>query len=71
MIVGSGGNAGNQPGVAVTRALGAGEISSKSLRRLITREAGLGFITACILGTVAFLRVLVEVIQGSYVNQRH
>mmetsp|Transcript_60808 Transcript_60808/g.166993 ORF Transcript_60808/g.166993 Transcript_60808/m.166993 type:complete len:282 (-) Transcript_60808:411-1256(-) len=67
MIVGSGGNAGNQPGVAVTRALGAGEISSKSLWRLITRETGLGFITACILGTVAFFRVLVEVI----LNQRH
>ena len=44
----------------MTRALGAGEIPQSTLRKLVAREAGLGFITASVLGGVAALRVLVE-----------
>jgi len=39
MIVGTGGNAGNQPGVAVTRALGLGIPPKKVLWKIMRREA--------------------------------
>jgi len=60
MIVGTGGNAGNQPGVAVTRALALGNVSTRTLRRIVLREAGLGLATASALTIVGFLRVVVE-----------
>ena len=37
MLVGTGGNAGNQPGVMITRALGSGELSGPGvLRRVVS-----------------------------------
>ena len=60
MIVGTGGNAGNQPGVMTTRALASGAIDRSTLARLFRREAALGSITAGILATMAFVRVLAQ-----------
>merc|ERR1712232_741122 len=56
---GTGGNAGNQPGVAVTRALGLGGTTrDKSvLRRILVKEASLAVVTASVLAGVAFIRV--------------
>jgi len=59
MLVGSGGNAGNQPGVMVTRALSTGEIRGR-VRQLLRKELTLAFITASTLGILGFLRVLMD-----------
>jgi magnesium transporter len=61
MIVGSGGNAGNQPGVMVTRALGLGEFNKPGLlRAFVRREGAVIAVIATILAVFSFLRVLVE-----------
>ena len=61
MIVGSGGNAGNQPGVLVTRALGSGELSRPgALRDLVFKECSVSVAIASILGIFSFFRVLAE-----------
>lgn len=80
MLVGTGGNAGNQPGVTITRALGIeaggdphgggaptegaaappGGISPEQFWALIQRESILALTVACVLGTIAFIRVIVE-----------
>lgn len=61
MIVGSGGNAGNQPGVMVTRALGIGEFQRPGLlREFIKREGTVISIIATILALFSFIRVLIE-----------
>ena len=58
MIVGTGGNAGNQPGVAVTRALGLGSVDTPTLWKIARKELGLGLVTSSILAACAFGRVL-------------
>lgn len=60
MIVGTGGNAGNQPGVMTTRALSIGKFSRAQLNRLLRREAVLGLCTGFVLAVLAFFRVLVQ-----------
>jgi len=57
MLVGTGGNAGNQPGVMVTRALSMGSIP---IRQLLKREFILACLTATLLSLLGFLRVLAE-----------
>jgi cation transporter-like permease len=62
MVVGTGGNAGNQPGVMVTRALSTYRSTDAPfpIWRLLFKEIGLGFISALCVALTAFLRVLVE-----------
>lgn len=60
MIIGTGGNAGNQPGVAVTRALGLGRADRATIRSIIARETLIGLITSTVLTAIAFGRVVVE-----------
>jgi magnesium transporter len=57
MLVGTGGNAGNQPGVMVTRALATGQLDMK---KLLYKEFKTGIFTSAILCLIAFFRVLVE-----------
>ncbi len=57
MLVGTGGNAGNQPGVMVTRALATGELN---VRKLLLKEMTIAFFTASTLALIAFLRVWME-----------
>lgn len=61
MVVGTGGNAGNQPGVMVTRALSTRRSNSPfPIWRLLLKEVGLGLVAGlCVAGT-AFFRVLME-----------
>jgi cation transporter-like permease len=59
MLVGSGGNAGNQPGVMVTRALSTGELRGK-VKPLLRKEAVLALITATTIGVLGFCRVLMD-----------
>lgn len=60
MIVGTGGNAGNQPGVMITRALGAKEVNKSNLNAILWKEFKLAVCSAFLLGTVAFLRVFLS-----------
>ena len=61
MLVGTGGNAGNQPGVMVTRALGNGELKEPGvLRRVVSKESRISFTIATILGSISFVRVEIE-----------
>jgi len=57
MLVGTGGNAGNQPGVMVTRALASGTVP---IGRLFLKEAFLGALTAVVMAALATIRVYVE-----------
>jgi cation transporter-like permease len=59
MIVGTGGNAGNQCSVMVTRALALG-MGDAEVVRVIKKEAPIAFITAITLGMFAFMRVAIE-----------
>lgn len=60
VIVGTGGNAGNQPGVMATRALSMEELSRKDLWRFIVKELKIAFMTASVLGVTMFVRVLAQ-----------
>jgi len=59
MLVGSGGNAGNQPGVMVTRALSTGEMRG-NVKKLLRKEVVMAFITATVIGVLGFCRVLMD-----------
>jgi len=63
MLVGSGGNAGNQPGVAVTRMIATGEIKG-NVMRLLRKEFLISLITASAVGGTGFLRVYIA--EGDY-----
>jgi cation transporter-like permease len=58
-LVGSGGNAGNQPGVMVTRALANRELQGPAVTKLLRRELVVATCTALIMGSLGFCRVLV------------
>jgi len=61
MIVGAGGNAGNQPGVMLTRALAKDrDFITRHLRRVLHTEFILAIVQGTVLGVLAFARVLVE-----------
>ena len=60
VIVGTGGNSGNQPGVAVTRALGLGKVDSHTMSHIVRKELILAVVTATVLAIVAFIRVIAE-----------
>lgn len=59
MVVGTGGNAGNQCSVMVTRALALG-MADKEVVRVIKKEIPIALLTAVILAVVSFARICVE-----------
>jgi Mg/Co/Ni transporter MgtE len=59
MIVGTGGNAGNQCSVMVTRALALG-MSDREVMRVVHKESPTALLTGLILALFAFLRVVLE-----------
>ena len=58
MLVGAGGNAGNQASVLVIRGLATGEISSRAPLDYIWGETKVAFVMACIMVSAGFLRVI-------------
>ena len=59
MVVGTGGSAGNQAIMAVTRALGSGSSVGYDVKcRMLRREAAMACVTSSVLGVVAGIRVL-------------
>lgn len=59
MLIGTGGNAGNQSGAVVVRGLATGEIGRKNGIRVLFREFKIAIIMALILGMLGFARVYV------------
>lgn len=57
MMQGTAGNAGNQPGVMVTRALSLGQLQ---LDRLLMKELPVCAITSLVLGVVSYFRIILE-----------
>jgi len=55
LIVGIGGNTGNQAATTVTRALAMGEVKVRDLGRVVLREVRIGAMLGLSLGTIAFL----------------
>lgn len=54
LIIGTGGNTGNQAATTVTRALALGDVSPRDTFRVLWQEVRTGFTLGLILGTVAF-----------------
>lgn len=59
MLIGTGGNAGNQSGAVVVRGLATGEIGRKNGIRVLLREFKIAIVMAAILAALGFLRVFV------------
>lgn len=59
MLIGTGGNAGNQSGAVVVRGLATGEIDRKNGLRILFREFKIGIVMAFILAVLGFARVYV------------
>ena len=59
MLVGAGGNAGNQASVRVIRGLAVGTLNKRTLRAFLWTEAKMGVALSLILGLAGFLRALV------------
>ncbi len=55
LLIGTGGNTGNQAATTVTRALALGDLGPRDVRAVLAREARTGFSLGLILGTVGFL----------------
>jgi cation transporter-like permease len=59
MLVGAGGNAGNQASVGVVRGIAVGTIHRSNIRRFLGREFAMGLALSIILGMAGFLRASV------------
>lgn len=59
MLVGAGGNAGNQASVGVVRGLAVGTIDRSNVSRFLRRELAMGLALSIILGIAGFLRAAV------------
>lgn len=57
MLIGTGGNAGNQSATLVIRGLATGEISRKNALRVLIREFGMSIVIAVVLFAVTFSRI--------------
>jgi magnesium transporter len=60
LLIGTGGNTGNQAATTVTRALALGDVGPRDLAKVLARELRVGFSLGLLLGSVAF--VLVNVV---------
>ena len=59
MLVGAGGNAGNQASVRVIRGLAVGTLNERTLKPFLWTEAKMGLALSAILGLAGFLRAMV------------
>ena len=54
LLIGTGGNTGNQTATTITRALALGDIRTRDVVKVAAREASVGFVMGSILGTLGF-----------------
>ena len=55
LLIGTGGNTGNQAATTVTRALALGDVRSHDIMRVLGREARVGLMLGLLLGTLGFV----------------
>ena len=55
LLIGTGGNTGNQAATTVTRSLTLGEVSPRDVLRVLSREIRVGFCLGLLLGTLGFV----------------
>ncbi len=55
LLIGTGGNTGNQAATTVTRALALGEVAPRDILRVLGREVRVGFLLGLALGLVGFV----------------
>lgn len=67
LIIGTGGNTGNQAATTVTRALAVGDVSPRDVLRIMARECVIGLSLGAVLGTIGFL--LITVVYGADLGQ--
>lgn len=60
MLVGAGGNAGNQAAVRVIRGLAVGSITNRSRGKFLRSEVGMAVALSCSVGFVGFLRAMLS-----------
>ena len=58
MLVGAGGNAGNQSTVNVIRGLATGQVNRATAANVVLTESKMGVVLGAVLATVAWLRVI-------------
>ena len=66
LLIGTGGNTGNQAATTVTRALALGDITSRDLGKVFFRELRVGISLGLVLGSLAF--VLVSLIYSAEIG---
>ena len=54
LLIGTGGNTGNQAATTVTRSLALGEVTPRDVRRVLSREVRVGFSLGLLLGALGF-----------------
>lgn len=54
LLIGTGGNTGNQAATTVTRSLALGEVTARDVRRVLSREIRVGFSLGLLLGALGF-----------------
>jgi magnesium transporter len=54
LLIGTGGNTGNQAATTVTRSLALGEVRPRDLRKVLSREIRVGFFLGLLLGALGF-----------------
>lgn len=55
LLIGTGGNTGNQAATTVTRALALGDVRTRDLLRVLVREMQVGFMLGALLGALGFV----------------
>lgn len=55
LLIGTGGNTGNQAATTVTRALALGDVEPRDIAKILVRELRVGFFLGLLLGTVALV----------------
>ncbi len=55
LLIGTGGNTGNQAATTVTRSLALGEVTPRDVLRVLSREVRVGFCLGLLLGTLGFV----------------
>ena len=58
LLLSTGGNSGSQSSTLIIRGMAVGELKLKDWLRIFVREALMGFVLGCMLGTIGFVRVL-------------
>jgi magnesium transporter len=58
LLIGTGGNVGSQITTTLTRALAVGDVRTKDVFRVMTKEVGVGVLLGLVMGSITFVRAI-------------